>query len=209
MSSSRSQVAQPKRRWRCHSRPAYIDRTLVEFGEHKLVPRVFAMTFWDRKEAERSEALKLTVEVVGPADWRIEKIELTPAPDAAAPRDTFGGLPSKVIVDAMLAEAAILVEDTGRPGVGQPRAHLTGAERVAAFGEYQSISKPRRAVTRARVEQAAAVYTQAVEAGDRAPIQRVADALGIGKSMAARLIGMARKSPYYLLPATTRGKAQA
>lgn len=191
----KSQVAALRRRWPTYQ-PTYIRRALVPYGENSFAPRVFAMTFWNGKgDREKCEQMTITIEILGRNDWRIRKVEITPAPGDAWPRDTFGGFPAKVLVDAAIAGVAL------GPAESSPR------PRTETFAEYQRISKSRRAVTRDRIERAAKVYAEAVAAGDRAPVKRVSEALDVGQSMAARIVGMARKQQ--LLPPTTQGKAQA
>jgi hypothetical protein len=144
----------------------------------------------------------------------LAEVLIRAAPDASVPRNVFAGVSTRELVSALLAHVAMRPDaaESDEPGawpVVEWRESTSEAERVAAFDDIRRRTRPRRSVTRARVEEAARAYSAAIDAGERAPIKSVAAALGVGDSMAARIVGLARTDEYELLPPTTRGKARA
>lgn|GEM_PF-5561328 len=162
---------------------------LIDGGRWVIWSR-FDYTFVSQRGAP---TVTLTIDVDGPDRWRCSKL-LVEGKDLG--KLLVAGVCVKDLVDA----AIVWTADPGpnfREGDDVP---------LTVFAAVRT-RRTRRRLVAADLQLVAATYKAAVDAGDGAPVERVAEELHCARSTAGRAVQQARAAG--LLPATTRGKVKA
>lgn len=165
----------------------------VLIDETHLVGRRIRQTFHGRG---KHPDIAVEIEVDDSEHWRVVRIETTARDILSA---TISDVPVTDLAAAALARQAWVRSGSSAQFAFEPR------NDVAAFASMRARRKRRSGAV--DLGEVAAIYREATEAGDRAPVERVREKLDIARSTAGRYVAQARRAN--LLPATTRGKVQA